>query len=192
MFMNIKITEETPVALIALLGVIISCGVSYYISSTQVESAAKSLRLEFEQRINQKLFEKRLDVYPELYILLGDFGRKIEGNEEITRGEMKNTLEKVDDWDRKNSVFVSSAVIAQILTIRTLLAPLSSEKSQAKPLGMKDKRSLFRAALDLQKALRAELGVYRESSFREAITDPAATALGTSLQINESKMKATQ
>lgn len=187
--MGIKITEQIPVALIALFGVIISCVASYYVSSTQVDSAARSLRLEFEQRFNQKLFEKRLETYPDLYVVLADLGRKIDGNEEITRSEMIDTLEKVNDWDRKNSVFVSSAVITKILTLRTFLTDLSSENSQNKKLIMKEKYTLFRAALDLQKALRAELGVYRDPSFRESITDPATLALENALRIEESKMK---
>jgi hypothetical protein len=49
-------------ALVALLGVLISVGVSFIISMRQARIETQQLRTEIQQNYAGKLFEKRLDV----------------------------------------------------------------------------------------------------------------------------------
>lgn len=160
----IKITESTRVALIALAGVVLSAIVSFIVSSTQSQAAATNLRLEFEQRFNQKLFERRLEIYPVLYRTLSELGKSLE-ERDLFYKMLANARVQINAWDSENAVIVSPAVIHRILTLRNLLTEMALGREQEAQVAMADRRLLFKAALSLEQALRAELGVYTIEGF---------------------------
>ena len=69
---------EIVTALIALGGVFLSVVVSLITNSRQTANELAKLRTEIQQSYAGKLLEKRLEIYPQTYMLLSDFAKKLE------------------------------------------------------------------------------------------------------------------
>jgi len=59
---------EVTTALIAFGGVAVSVSISYLVSVRQTKTEFQKLRTEIHKEFGGKLFEKRLEVYPELFL----------------------------------------------------------------------------------------------------------------------------
>ena len=59
--------KEVIAASIALIGVIVSVLISFFTSRRQANIEVEKLRTEIHQDFSLRLFEKRLEHYPDLY-----------------------------------------------------------------------------------------------------------------------------
>ena len=101
------IDTDIVVAVIALGGIIVSVAVSLAISQRQTRSELQKLRTEIQQSYAEKLLEKRIAVYPELYHLLSDFTKGVRESGAVSRGAVKELRDKIADWNSENAVFFS-------------------------------------------------------------------------------------
>lgn len=164
--MNILEDPRVVAALIAVLGVLASALVSLRVSRSQAEISRRDLLIEFSHKLNDRLYEKRLDVYPALYESLSALGKRFR-SASLSRLDFAATLDQIDAWDSKNAVYVSPAIIALLLNIRNLLSDSTSQQSDI-PISSDEIRKLFDAALRLEQALKHELGVYSATDFMNA------------------------
>lgn len=162
-------TFEDPrvvAALIAVLGVLASALVSIRVSRSQAEISRRDLLIEFSHKLNDRLYEKRLDVYPALYESLSALGKRFR-SATLSRRDLEAALDQIEAWDSKNAVYVSPGIIALLLNIRNLLANSTSQQSDLS-ISSDEVRKLFDAALRLEQALKHELGVYSATDFMNA------------------------
>lgn len=150
-----KLPDNVIVALIALSGVLLSGLVSFVVSSVQSNAAASNLRLEVEQRYNQKLFEKRLDTYPGLYRATSDLGKDLELPDLHYKTFLKSR-ERIDQWDSQNAVLVSPSVIELLLHLRNTLSEMALGRDQKALVTRADRELVFKTALRLEEAIRNE------------------------------------
>ena len=162
-----KLPDNIVVALIAFSGVLMSGLVSFIVSSVQSNTSAANLRLEVEQRYNQKLYEKRLEAYPLLYRVTSNLGKDLELLD-LRYKLVAKSRERVDQWDTQYAVLVSPAVIALLLQLRNTLTDMALAREQDAPVSRADRELVFIAALRLEQAIRNEIGVYAVGGFHNA------------------------
>ena len=162
-----KLPDNIVVALIALSGVLMSGLVSFVVSSLQSNTTASNLRVEVEQRYNQKLFEKRLETYPLLYRATSDLGKDLELPDLRYKVFLKSR-ERIDQWDSQNAVLVSPSVIALLLQLSNTLTDMALGRDQEALVTRGDRELVFEAALRLEQAIRNEIGVYAIHGFHNA------------------------
>jgi hypothetical protein len=152
-------------ALIAVLGVLASAFVSIRVSRAQSEIVRRNLLLEFHHKFNDRLYEKRIEVYPALYLALSKLGKRFRAND-LSRGDFGAALREIEEWDSNNAIYVSPSIVALLLNIRNKLA--HALRFAENPVGVSERDSIFDAALRLEQALREEIGVYSVVSFHNA------------------------
>ncbi len=92
---------------------------------------------------------------------------KIIRTKSITCNDTNTSLNEIDKWDSKYAFFVSSSIIELLLVIRNTL-------SKYKPcpgnqlLKREEIKEVFEASLQLEQALRHEVGIYSSSGFHNA------------------------
>jgi len=90
--------------LIPIITVTISVVISVIIATMRNRAELAKIQTELEQRYAKSLFDKRIEVYPELHSLLNGYAKLIDQNK-LT---VKNLLEfknKFDEWDKSFSLF---------------------------------------------------------------------------------------
>lgn len=155
-------TEKVIVALIALTGVLISGLLSFYISSNQVKTTVKNLKIELKSKYNEKLYAKRLDNYPKLYKSISDLGKDLR-KVELIFSVLKNRLEEIEKWDSENAILLSPSSTALILDLRNILDSYTNfdpKYNGEKQVGRIARENIFESALNLEQAIKKEIGVY--------------------------------
>lgn len=94
-------SNEIVPALIALIGVGGSAAISYAVSSRQSSIELQKLRTSLQTELGSKLYEKRLEVYPELYAQLSTLAKLIEFGK-VTSKDLKEIFATIQEWDTKN------------------------------------------------------------------------------------------
>lgn len=153
---------EVVAPLIALIGVIISALISYIISVRQSKSELQKLRTEIYREFGSKLFEKRLEVYPELYALLSGFVKVIQFDK-ISKAALKDFLSKWQEWDTRNALFFGSFTGSLSFFLRREFIEMAnkSDEELERELSSADSLKRLRKQLGrLELALKHELGVF--------------------------------
>ena len=162
-----NLSENKAVALIALVGVIISAVISYVVSSHQASISISNLETELKSKYNVKLYEKRIEKYPELYEIVSSLGKDIR-KIELTHNILKERLLEIDEWDSKNAILLSPSSIELILEMRNILDGYTNFDPNYEPtkqVGRAAREIIFESALRLEEAIKKELGVYDVSGY---------------------------
>ena len=162
-----KLSEKTTIALIAFSGVVFFAFVSFFISTYQAKVSVGNLQKELENRYNEKLYEKRLMEYPKLYEIVSSLGKDIR-KIELPHQILKKRLIEIDNWDSQNAILLSPSGIELILELRNLLDGYTNFDPNYDPnkqVGRKAREKIFLAALNLEEALKKEIGVYDAKSY---------------------------
>ncbi len=157
-----KISENITVALIAVIGVLISGVLSFFVSTYQSEVAIESLSAEIESKYNEKLYEKRLNTYPDLYRILSDLGKDLR-KVELTNATLVKRLEEINEWDSKFAILLSPSSIALILDLRNVLDENTNFVPNFDPdkqVGRAVREAVFEAVLRIEQTIKKEIGVY--------------------------------
>jgi len=157
-----KLTEKSFIALIALSGVIFSAILSYFVSTHQANISVQNFHKELENRYNQKLYEKRLTEYPKLYAIVSNLGKDIR-KIDLKHITLKDRLIEIDQWDSLNAILLSPTGISLILELRDILDAYTNfdpDYDPNKQVGVSARERIFTAALNLEEALKIEIGVY--------------------------------
>ncbi len=72
---------------------------------------------EILQDFGKKLYERRLEVYPELYFYLSEF-IKIVDFDEITKPKISELFAQIEKWDSKNSIYFSYRTSSKAYRLR--------------------------------------------------------------------------
>lgn len=158
--------NEIIPALIALIGVGVSAAISYVISSRQSSIELQKLRTSLQTELGSKLYEKRLEVYPDLYAQLSTLIKLIESGELISK-DLKEVFLIIQDWDTKNSILFSNQAGHIAYEFRQALADLtksSDEDLQNKLNSYEQMKTLKHKIHELELALKHELGSYHFES----------------------------
>ena len=95
-------------SIISAVGVLVSVNVSIWVTRLQNKSELDKLKRELEQQYAKSLFEKRIEVYPELYNLFSSYAKMIRERQ----ANAKNLIElkeKSDNWNSRYSIFFTEA-----------------------------------------------------------------------------------
>ncbi len=156
-------------ALIALIGVLVSVLVSYLTSSQKTNSEIEKLRKEILQDFNVKLFEKRLEVYPELHSYLSQLIKVIQFGT-ISQETFKEIFEKIQIWDSKNSILFSGTTGLISYELRLKIANILKKNNAELTkefTSLESKTELRHEIQKLELALKSELGIY---AFKAPVT----------------------
>ena len=99
-------TTEIVVSIIALVGVIVSAGVSYFVSHRETSASLRQVREERIQGIGIKVLEKRIELYPELYGYLSTFFKSIKFGT-LSPEAVESLFSQLDQWSNQNAIFYS-------------------------------------------------------------------------------------
>jgi hypothetical protein len=154
--------NEITVSLIAFIGVIVSTLISSLVSVRQTKNEIRKMRTEIHKEFGSKLFEKRLQVYPELYALLSGFVKTIQFGK-VSSSMIKDFISKWQEWDTKNAIFFSGATGHISYELHKMFVEIAnkSEEELQKDLSAPETLSRLRKQLGtLELALKHELGVF--------------------------------
>jgi len=159
--------EETIAAFISFVGVVFSALLAFVIGGKQARAEIGKARLEIEAIYQEKLYETRLKVYPQLYEILGDLGGKIlEGSAKIE--DVQSTWNAIRVWDRQNTLFLSPFSTKTMIALRQVIIPMS-KLPQDGFSKTKQKKELLPALIDMQMCIKTELGVLHAESFHSPV-----------------------
>lgn len=154
------VSSEVVPALIALVGVVGSAAISYIVSSRQSSIELQKLRTSLQTELGSKLYEKRLEVYPELYAQLSNLVKLIEFGD-VTSKNLKEILATIQEWDTKNSIFFSIQTGYICYNFRKMLANIvkDTDENLQKEFSLHEqKKELKQKIHELELALKHELG----------------------------------
>ena len=114
---------EVITALIALGGVILSVIISYLTSQRQIKIEVEKHRAELRKVFGGKLYDRRFEVYPEVYSYLSKFIKVIRCGK-INTEAVSELFNQLQEWDSKNSIVFSAYTGHVCASIRYLLAEL--------------------------------------------------------------------
>lgn len=149
-------------ALIAFAGVFLSLVISYVTSTRQANIETGKLRTEIEQKFGYKLFEKRLEVYPELYRYLSDFIKEIQFGK-VDHSALERFFSQFLEWDSRYSIFFSGSTGEIVYKFRLQIAELMTKtNNELEELYSTSNslRELRHSVQELELCLKNELGIY--------------------------------
>jgi hypothetical protein len=104
-------------ALIAVGGVIVSGLLAFLVTRRQVNTSINNTRIQSQTVFLEKLYEKRLDLYPELYSLLGSLGNKAKTGE-ASFEDIQKARNEILKWDHTNAIFLSAFSVRRMIKLR--------------------------------------------------------------------------
>ena len=153
-------STEIIVALIALAGVVISVVISVLTTEKVTRTDLQKLRTEIQQTYAGKLLEKRLEVYPDVYYLLSDFGKKIQ-YANVSKEYLEEFRNRANELNSKYSIFYSGDTNELSYQFRTSLDELiilANKESQEEFWDAL--RRLRHAAGHFELSLKSDLGIF--------------------------------
>lgn len=142
------------IAIIPLLGVLISAIISYVVTRRTL-----SLKLqEIKEGYSKALHTKRIELYPLLYKLTSQFATKL-----FYLGVSDEDVEKfnvdLQKWDEDCAIFTGQKVVRKLYELRQLLSKYSNEESR-------DYFSdIYPLLNELEFELKREIGVFDSETF---------------------------
>jgi hypothetical protein len=155
-------SSEILAALIALVGVVVSVIVSLFINVRQTNAELQKLRSEIQQTYADKLLDKRLEVYPDMYFILSDFMKNIEDGI-VTKTDVNELHQQTRDWNSRYSVFFSGDTGGISYRFRQMLSELikmTDEEYRRKFEDPEALRELRHRVGEFELALKSDLGIY--------------------------------
>ena len=146
-------SEEYFSALVAIIGVITSAIISYYVSKKNTQIEYEKLRKQFIQ----KLFDKRIEVYPSLYYILSSFQKLIKSGN-ANKENFDSFFNAYQDWDSKFAIFMSPATVVELYMLY----------AYARDEGWKEDEALTELLprmIRVEHALKTELGIFDTSEY---------------------------
>ena len=149
----------------SLVGIIISGCIAYIVSIRQAKSEILKARMQIDSTYRAKLYERRLAIYPLLAEALSELSSVIRAGHPPLK-KVRSTWEFVRIWDGANSIFMSPLSMSAMIELRNKLIEISGQDSEFLS-NKKGRKELLPAVLELQLALKAELGVMDADGFHK-------------------------
>jgi hypothetical protein len=166
-------SEAIISSLIALLGIIVSVVISLVISLRETKLETQKLKEEYLKQYADKLFEKRLEVYPEISKILVSTVNKINQSV-ISPSDTKFFADALLDWEAKNAIFLGPQSQHIVYRLHGIFSELNGKHTKDLVQLLRDEesvRTIRKQLIELFLALKNDLGIYA--------LKPASTITGT-------------
>jgi hypothetical protein len=144
-------------SIISIVGVLISVNVSILVTRLQNKSELEKLKREQEQQYAKSLFEKRIDVYPELYNLFSSLAKMIRDHQATVKNLIEFTAQN-DSWNSRHSIFFTEATKKVSYKFRAYLHDLLRDGRNSN-IKDEDWNAIIRMLIHFETCLRTEIGV---------------------------------
>lgn len=149
-------------ACIAAGGVVLSAFISYFVSSKNFKLELRKYEEQIAQNVGQRIFEKRIDTYPQLYSIVCRYARDLKQNT-MSITKLQEYYKKMVDWDVNNSIFMSATTHHLFWLLRVELLGLSRlTENEYKDIYDSDASTaeLRETSYKVELALKNELGIF--------------------------------
>ena len=143
--------EKLLIAIISVAGIALSSLLSYLIGKKKAQLEMIALK----EGYTQKLFDKRIECYPELYQLLSDFSKKIR-RKKANSEELSKFISKVEEWDSKYAIYLSPVSVMNMIKFLSLARSLEGKEFSQN----KCNKLLIPKIVSVEMSLKTELGVF--------------------------------
>lgn len=153
---------EIIAALIALSGVVFSIVGSLIATTRATNIELQKLRTEIQQTYADRLLEKRLEVYPELYAYLSDFIKVIRFSS-VTKDSLEKLHSQVMQWDSRHSILFTArtgVIFHHFYMLLMEMVKLSDMEIRGRFSSEEEKKRLRHALSGVELALKSDLGIY--------------------------------
>ena len=150
--------SDTVIAsIISIVGVLISVSVSIFVTRVQYKGELEKIRQQLEQKYVKSLFDKRIEIYPQLFTLLSNYGKIIQYNKQNAENlnELRNNL---DNWNNQHGIFFSRDTAKLSSRFREYLHVMLDVKAEYK-IQNKDWELIEDARQSFEMSLKSEIGV---------------------------------
>ena len=129
---------------------------------TALEQQLSEIRGQLQRNYADKLLDKRLDVYPHLYLILSDF-LKLLHSESLSLPYIVKLRDDIDTWDSKYALFFSARSGVSCYRLRKLLRQLTNTSEQALNTVITSEdvlTDLKNRLRELELLLKSDIGIY--------------------------------
>lgn len=144
--------------LIPVITVIISVLTSVFITAIRNKAELAKIQKETELRYSKSLFDKRIEIYPELYNSLSSYDKLIQYNKQSIES-LREFRDKVDEWNSRNSLFFTEATTKISSRFRKYLRILL-QRNQQNTISNEDWNDIQKIIVHFEHSLKAEIGIY--------------------------------
>ena len=151
-------SDNTLTIAVPIITIVISILSSLIITTMKNRTEMKKLQEQMEQNYSKSLFDKRVEVYSELWSLLGNLGKTIFYGQQT----VENLIEfrdKFDSWDIKYGVYLSQPVSHIYWRFIDYLRILLLNGTEAE-ITHQNWEDINKIRTWLAQALRAEIGIF--------------------------------
>ena len=134
--------------------VFVSGIVSIFTCFVTLKNKKRDIKMTFANNIHTK----RIEVYPKLHVITDKLGASIRNNSSQIDIALHESLLELADWDANYAIFAGVEVTKYICHVRRILEKSSNSKDY-------DHNLLMDSLLQLEKALKDELGIFYTESF---------------------------
>ncbi len=162
-----SIPKEIYVALISLLGLILSVIVSWFVARYKAKMELKKMRLETHHIYADNLIRARLTCYPEAYKILESIVKNIQ-SKKMDFDSFNDLVERVNNWYSDNGYLLSADTNRRFYSsIRKF-----TNIGQASPKAFEDRlndnlkrKDLITSAWKIELGLKNDLGIFELEFF---------------------------
>ena len=115
------------------------------------------IKIGLEQKYAKSLFDKRIEVYPELYNLLSSYAKLIGYNQQ-TIDNLIEFRDNIDKWNNKYSIFFTASTSTISARFRGYLRKLLSDGTKSR-VTIEDWKAIGKILFHFEQLLRAEIGI---------------------------------
>jgi hypothetical protein len=148
---------------IALAGAVLSALVAYLVARRQTATELRKARIQSDTQYFQGLFNKRLELYPDLYEVLSDLGLAVI-EKRVTRQVLYDSLKDIQGWDRRHALLLSPLSAQSLIELRKIIAAMTAD-TEADPSRTQVRELLRPMLINLQLSLKNEIGVMQAEGF---------------------------
>ena len=134
---------------------VLSTITAVYVASLRNKAELNRAILLLEQSYSKSIFDKRLEVYPELYRILSSYAKTLEYDEQ-TPVNLRAFRNSMDEWNSQYSVFFGSTSTKISYRFRHYLDVLLSPEHEE--IKEEEWSSIRECIVHFEKSLRTEIG----------------------------------
>ena len=152
-----SISEAIITALIAGVVSIIVSLIGVFISLRQLKYSERKLRFEIRQKYMDKLYDKRMELYPKAFLISSKIKRRKLPQGINTQNEILEILKSLNAWaEEEAGLFMSANAVRSYWDLREVLGknPGSGEHYHERQI-----EKIWDARVAFRSALRADIGV---------------------------------
>jgi hypothetical protein len=148
--------SEVVAAWVAIVGVVISAGVSWMVARHAASTELRKQQLDLFKSYAEGLQKERLQTYPALYSLFSDSLKDFQRGT-LTREGLAAMLPRFQQWDSAHSLLLSRSAANVMFDVQWYLHDLLSDRAALTPEACQAIAARFETA---ELALKQDLGVF--------------------------------